>query len=66
MVMTQFQMLNFKAFVFIRYTNIIRLLYSSGTPMSPGHYDLLVNQHIISNTHTVINATTDPQGFSYC
>ena len=41
----------------------IRLLYSSDTPSSPGHYDLLVNQHTISNTHTVIDAATDPQGF---
>ena len=41
----------------------IRLLYSPDTPTSPGHYDLLANQHIISNTHTVIEATTDPQGF---
>ena len=30
----------------------IRLLYSSDTPSSPGHYDLSVNQHTISNTHT--------------
>ena len=38
----------------------IRLLYSPDTPTSTGHYDLLANQHIISNTHTVIKATTDP------
>ena len=41
----------------------IRLLYSSDTPSYPGHYDLLVNQHTISNTNTVIDAATDPQGF---
>ena len=41
----------------------IRLLYSSDTPSSPGHYDVLINQHTISNTHTVIDAATDPQGF---
>ena len=43
----------------------IRLLYSSNTSTSPSNYDLLVNQHIISDTHTVIDATTDPQGLFY-
>ena len=41
----------------------IMLLYSSDTPSSPGHYHLLVNQHTISDTHIVIDAATDPQGF---
>ena len=47
------------------FTNVepIRLLYSPDTPTSSVHYDLLANQHIISNTHTVIEATADPQGF---
>ena len=40
-----------------------RLLYSSDTAHSPGHYDLLVNQHIISTTRTVISTAMNPQSF---
>ena len=39
----------------------IRLLYMPGTVTSPGHYDVLVNHHIISSTHTIIDIATNSQ-----
>ena len=41
----------------------MRLLYSSDTAHSPGHYYLLVNQNNISTTHTVTSTAMNPQSF---